>query len=89
MNSTTYGLRDFAQQYGATFRMLVDVGAWDDSVAMNSPGQSGDPASPHYRDLFDAWARDESFPLLFSRDRIEAVTEQRILLRPSSPTHAP
>jgi penicillin amidase len=69
--------------------MVVDVGSWDDSVAMNSPGQSGDPSSPHYRDLFDAWARDESFPLLFSRDRIEAVTEQRILLRPSSPTRTP
>jgi penicillin amidase len=84
VNSTGYSLDDFVQRFGASFRMLVDVGSWDDSVAMNSPGQSGDPASPHYRDLFDAWARDESFPLLFSRDRIEAEAEQRIVLRPAA-----
>ncbi len=85
VNSTGYGLHDFVQRFGASFRMVVDVGSWDDSVAMNSPGQSGDPSSPHYRDLFDAWARDESFPLLFSRDRIEAAAEQRIVLRPAAP----
>ena len=77
VNSTFYGLGDFVQRYGATFRMVIDVGSWDDSVAMNSPGQSGDPSSPHYRDLFKAWARDESFPLLYSRERIEAAAEQR------------
>jgi len=85
VNSTGYDLHDFVQRFGASFRMVVDVGSWDDSVAMNSPGQSGDPASPHYRDLFDAWARDESFPLLFSRERIEAEAEQRIVLRPAAP----
>jgi penicillin amidase len=84
VNSTAYGLSDFVQQYGATFRMVLDVGDWDASVAMNSPGQSGDPASPHYRDLFEAWARDESFPLLYGRDRVEAAAEQRILLRPTA-----
>jgi penicillin amidase len=78
-------LHDFVQRFGPSFRMVVDVGSWDDSVAMNSPGQSGDPSSPHYRDLFDAWARDETFPLLFSRDRIEAAAEQRIVLRPAAP----
>jgi penicillin amidase len=85
VNSTAYGLEDFLQLYGASFRMVVDVGSWDDSVAMNTPGQSGDPASPHYRDLFGPWSRDESFPLLFSRERIEAAAERRILLRPRSP----
>jgi penicillin amidase len=84
VNNTWYGLRDLVQLYGASFRMVLDVGNWDDSTAMNSPGQSGDPSSPHYRDLFDAWAGDESFPLLYGRDRIEAATEQRILLRPGS-----
>jgi penicillin amidase len=86
VNAASYTLADFVQRYGATFRMVLDVGSWDDSVAMNSPGQSGDPLSPHYRDLFGAWARDESFPLLYSRDRILAAAERRMLLRP--PPHA-
>jgi len=85
VGSTAYSLSDFVQRYGATFRMVLDVGRWDDSLAMNSPGQSGDPSSPHYRDLFEAWARDEALPLLFSRDRVLAAAERRILLRPAGP----
>jgi penicillin amidase len=85
VNSTAYSLRDFVQRYGASYRMVLDVGDWDASVAMNSPGQSGDPASPHYRDLFEAWARDETVPLVFGRERVEAVAAQRIVLRPASP----
>jgi penicillin amidase len=82
VNSTSYSLSDFEQRYGASFRMVVDVGAWDESRAMNSPGQSGDPSSPHYRDLFESWAADETFPLLFNRVSIEAVAERRIVLEP-------
>ena len=83
VNSTGYLLADFVQRWGASFRMVVDVGAWDESVAMNTPGQSGDPESRHYRDLFESWAADETFPLVFGRDRVEAVAEQRIVLRPA------
>jgi penicillin amidase len=83
VNATAYTLDDFVQRYGASFRMLLDVGSWDDSVAMNTPGQSGDPASQHYRDLFQAWANDESFPLLYSRERVLGATEQRLILRPA------
>lgn len=84
VKSTSYSLADFVQRYGASFRMVVDVGGWDGSVAMNAPGQSGDPKSPHYRDLFPAWARDESFPLLYSRERVEAEAERRTVLRPAA-----
>jgi penicillin amidase len=51
---------------------------------MNSPGQSGDPASPHYADLFPSWAAGGSFPLLYTRGRIEEVAEQRIRLVPEA-----
>ena len=70
VNAAAY-LADFNQSLGATFRFVVDVGGWDNSLAMNSPGQSGDPASPHFADLFTAWAADGAFPLLYTRDRIE------------------
>jgi penicillin amidase len=62
---------DFVQLTGATFRIVMDVGAWDNSVAMNSPGQSGNPGSPHYADLFPEWAQDRAFPLVYSRQAIE------------------
>jgi penicillin amidase len=71
----------FRQSIGSTFRMVIDVGEWDNSRAVNSPGQSGDPRSPHYADLFDPWVDGESFPLAYSRDAVEAVAETRIWLR--------
>jgi penicillin G amidase len=75
---------DFLQSAGSTFRIVVDVGSWDDSLVVNSPGQSGDPDSPHYADLFGTWAADDAFPLAYSRSAVEEVTEQRILLDPGS-----
>lgn len=70
------------QTSGASFRVIVDVGAWDLSVATNTPGQSGDPADPHYRDLFPLWSAGRYFPLLYSRERVEGVTERTTVLRP-------
>ncbi|HVS64719.1 MAG TPA: penicillin acylase family protein [Thermoanaerobaculia bacterium] len=84
VGNTSYRTDTFRQRSGASFRMVVDVGAWDRSVAMSSPGQSGDPASPHWDDLFPEWAADRAFPLLYSRDRIEAETTLRIELEPAS-----
>lgn len=75
-------LADFRQSVGSTFRMVVDVGNWDASVAMNSPGQSGRPTDPHYQDLFPVWAGDGAFPLLYSRAAVEAHTVRRYLLTP-------
>jgi penicillin amidase len=72
----------FRQDGGATFRLVVDVGDWDASVAMNSPGQSGDPGSRHYRDLFAPWADDTAFPLLYSRSAVEESTDHVLILEP-------
>jgi penicillin amidase len=47
------------------------------------PGQSGQPESPYYRNLLDAWVKGEFFPLLYTRDAIEARTAHRLVLRPS------
>jgi penicillin amidase len=66
----------------ASFKMVIDVGRWDNSVALNTPGQSGVPTSPHYRDLAPMWWADEYFPLLYSRKAIREHTESRILLVP-------
>jgi penicillin amidase len=80
--NTTYEAPDYEQRSGASVRVVIDVGAWDESVAMNTPGQSGVPGSEHYQDLFAKWAADETFPLLWSRERIEAETTRRIQLEP-------
>lgn len=76
---------DLVQSHGASFRVVVDVGDWDASLAMNAPGQSGDPRSPHYDDLLPLWAADGAFPLLYSREAVEAAAEHRLVLHPARP----
>jgi penicillin amidase len=72
----------FVQTGGSTFRVVIDVGDWDGSLALNYPGQSGDPASPHFDDLVDGWARGQYFPLLYSRFAVDAAAESVLELRP-------
>ena len=70
------------QTSGGSFMIVTDTSNWDNSVGMNTPGQSGDPDSPHYRDLFDLWAADRYFPVFYSRDKIDSVTESTLILEP-------
>lgn len=74
---------DFRVVAGASFRMVLDVGAWDNSRVINTPGQSEDPAGPHFDDLFPLWARGEYVPLAYSREAVEAATERVIALTPA------
>ena len=68
------------QAHGATFRIAVDVGDWDTALGTQSPGMSGDPASSHYRDLFESWAADRFFPVAYSRGAVERMVERRTVL---------
>lgn len=80
--STQYRGSDFRATFGASFRMVLDVGAWDNSVAINCPGQSGDPRSPHYDDLAGLWSSRQYVPLLFSAQAVDAAVTRRIELVP-------
>ena len=82
VSAATYAPASFRLTAGASFRMVVDVGAWDNSRVVNTPGQSGDPASPHYRDLFENWRTGGFVPLLYSRPAVENAATRRISLTP-------
>ncbi len=73
---------NYNQSSGASFRIIVDTGDWDRCLATNSPGQSGDPEHKNYRNLFKTWANDQYFPLFFSKEKINTVTERQIDLQP-------
>lgn len=73
---------DFRVVSGASVRVVMDVGAWDNSMAINTPGQSGDPASPHYRDLFPRWATGNYVPFVWSRPRVLQEAERIISVTP-------
>ena len=79
---STWRASDFRLISGASARFVVEVGNWDNALATNTPGQSGDPRSPHYRDLFADWANNQYFPLLYSRAAVEKAAESKIVLAP-------
>lgn len=74
---------DFRVTSGASFRMVLDVGDWDSSRFINTPGQSGDVDSPHARDLFETWAKGGYLPLVYSRRAVEAATDRVLRLSPA------
>jgi penicillin amidase len=79
----TYRPGDFGVIAGASVRMDLDVGRWDNSMVINTPGQSGDPFSPHYRDLFPLWSAGAFVPLLYSRDAVDRSAELVLNLSPA------
>ncbi len=80
--AATYN-KSFTVTSGPSYRELIDVGRWDNSLVVNTPGQSGDPYNPHYRDLAPLWVNGQYFPMLFSFSLIKKATELQIRLLPS------
>jgi penicillin G amidase len=61
---------------------VMDLSNWDSSVAINTPGQSGQPASKHYADLLALWNHGRYFPLSYSKAAIDAATTDVLELVP-------
>jgi penicillin amidase len=72
------------QAAGGSLKIVADTENWDNSVGLNTPGQSGNVDDPHYRDLFDLWARGRYFPVAYSRAKVESVAEKTTTLRPAA-----
>ena len=72
------------QGSGGSLKIIADAENWDNTVGLNTPGQSGDPDNPHYRDLFQLWAQGQYFPVAYSRKKVDSVTESVTRLTPAS-----
>lgn len=81
VNATGIG-DSWEQISGASYRQILDLSDWDRSWVVNSPGQSGQPESPHYSDLLQLWDSGRYFPLLYSRRAVEGETADRLTLEP-------
>lgn len=73
---------NLSQSSGATFRVIIDTENWDNSLASNAPGQSGNPNSQFYRNLYEEWANDKYFKLLYSKDKILNSLSEREIFNP-------
>jgi penicillin G amidase len=82
VNAAGFDQGSWEQIEGASYRQILDTSDWDQSVAVNTPGQSGQPNSPHYADLMPLWDAGRYFPLTYSLKAVEESTTDRLLLRP-------
>ena len=72
----------YNQRSGASFRIIADCSDWDSTVGTNCPGQSGNPESPHYKDLIGPWSKGQYFPVYFSREKVVSTAESILTLHP-------
>ncbi len=56
---------------GPPFRFIADLSDLNHCYGLLSPGQSGNPASPHYDDQIDAWFTQGYHPMYFAREDVE------------------
>lgn len=70
------------QLSGASFKFITDLSDWDKAWMINTPGQSGNPDSPYYRNLGELWAGNGYFPAYYSRSKIEGATAETTELIP-------
>jgi penicillin amidase len=84
VNNTNYAGEKFDQVSGPSYREILDVGNWDESVVTNVPGESGQPGSQHYSDLVPLWDQMHYFPLLYSKVAVEKQAKDRLVLLPAS-----
>jgi penicillin G amidase len=82
VQATSLDRKTFEQVAGASYREVFDLSDWDNSLAINVPGQSGQPGSPHYDDLLPLWRTGQYFQLAYSRGAVDAVTTDVLELEP-------
>ena len=67
---------------GPTFRMVVNMAKPDRSLWAWPIGNSGDPASQHWDDAKNSWARGQYHPMPFSRAAVSAVSQEVLQVVP-------
>ncbi|MCP6759332.1 MAG: penicillin acylase family protein [Fischerella sp. CENA71] len=65
-----------------SMRMIVDLANWDNSVAIQTTGQSGHAFHRHYDDMIQPWRKFEYHPMLWEQKNIVSNTAKSLKLMP-------
>ena len=65
-----------------SYRAIYDFSDLSNSLSMHTTGQSGHAYHPHYIDMAEMWANVEYYPMLWTRQSIEADAEGHLILTP-------
>ena len=83
VNANAYYPGSFDVESLPSYRQIVDVGHWDESLYQHTTGQSGQPLSRHYDDMIGAWQAVQPQQMLYERSEVLAQAEGVLTLAPS------
>ncbi|MEB3180984.1 MAG: penicillin acylase family protein [Nostocaceae cyanobacterium] len=71
VNATNWNAAEsYMANWLPSMRMIIDVAEWDNSVSIQTPGQSGHAFHRHYDDLIKLWNNFEYHPMLSQRENV-------------------
>jgi penicillin amidase len=83
VNATSFNpQKSFAVTSLPSMRMIIDFSSLDQSMAVNSTGQSGHTYHPNYIEMADLWRKVEYHSWQFSKEAIEKQTVNTLVLEP-------
>ena len=83
LNQNSHAIRDrFWTTGGPHYRFLADLSPGGQTLGVNTAGNSGNPASPHYADQFPEWLAGRYHPLWMERAEVDANAESVQRLTP-------
>jgi penicillin amidase len=74
--------KKYAQTTVSSYRHIVDLSDFGQSLSQHTTGQSGNPFSKHYADFIEPWRQVRHHPMLFDRAAIEQNKEGILTLSP-------
>lgn len=84
MQASSGPIRPFGNAgFLANTRCVFDLGDSAASRFSLAGGQSGNPFSPHYRDLFELWRRGSGVPIAWTAAEVVATTRDTLVLEPA------
>lgn len=83
LNTTEWNdTSSFAVTWLLSMRMIVDLAKLENSLTINSTGQSGHAFHPHYDDMIDSWRKIGYHSMLWDRDAVVVNTAAHLTLMP-------
>jgi penicillin amidase len=82
LSGDTTTIKQVGRAFGPSQRFTMDWSAPDASTENIALGESGDPASPWFKDQWPAWYSGTTFPLPFTAPAVAAQTSHTLRLVP-------
>jgi penicillin amidase len=84
LNQNSHAVRDrFWTTGGPHYRFLADLAETGQTQGVNTAGNSGNPASPHYADQLSDWLEGRYHPLWMNHADVDAHAEATAFLTPA------